>query len=155
VLVRSYAQARLEFGLTYGARERAAAARAATLAPAIWSEIVQQVAPFRQSALTGFVVAPYNEAFETAVARAATLEARVPLPVLAALVLYLLGAAVVVGYALVSEHSRLRVASLAMFGLFALALALILDLDRPRNGAIRIPQGPMAETVRLMGGSPR
>jgi hypothetical protein len=149
-LLRQYAEDRLEFGLKGGPDQQAAEQRAAQLHPVIWDEAVRLIAPNRTTPLAGFVLAPLNEAFDTATARRAALTARLPIRVLLTLVLYMVSVAAVLGYAVSGASGRLRISWLSLFALFALALGVILDLDRPRSGAIRIPQGAMADTVQLM-----
>jgi hypothetical protein len=154
-LIRGYAKARLEFGLTSGARERAAELRAVQLEPLIWAEAVRLVGPSRQTPLAGFALAPLNEAFDTATARRTALAARLPGHVLLTLVLYMVASAMVLGFSVAGASGRLRIASMALFALFSVALGVILDLDEPRRGPIPVPQGAMAEAVRLMTtGSP-
>jgi hypothetical protein len=60
----------------------------------------------------------------------------------------------VLGYASARAEARHRVASFALFGLFTLALGVILDLDRPREGLIDLPQGAMVDAVALMRSPP-
>jgi hypothetical protein len=149
-LMRQYAEVRLEFGLKGGQEQQAAEDRAAQLQPAIWDEAVRLIAPNRTTPLAGFVLTPFNEAFNTATARRAALAARLPSRVLLTLVIYMVSVAAVLGYAVSATSMRLRIAWLSLFALFVLALGVILDLDRPRGGFIRIPQGAMADTVQLM-----
>jgi hypothetical protein len=149
-LMREYAQARLEFGLTSGAREAAADRKALTLRPIIWAEAVRLVTPSRQTPLPGFVLDPLNEAFDTATARRTALAARLPNDVVLTLGLYLVASAAVLGFAVAGASWRLRIASLALFGLFVMAIGVILDLDEPRRGPVPVPQWAMAETVHMM-----
>jgi hypothetical protein len=151
-LMRSYAQSRLEFGLTSGETERAADRRASALQPVIWDEAIRLVAPSRETPLPAFLLGPLNEAFDTASARRTALAARLPGDVLLTLVLYLIAAAAVLGFAVAGASLRLRIASFALFALFSLAIGVILDLDEPRRGPVPVPQWAMAEAVRLMGG---
>ena len=151
-LMHQYAQVRLEFGLTGGERGRAADRKALAMQPIIWAEAVKLVQPARQTPLPQFVLAPLNEAFDTATARRTALAARLPGNVLLTLVLYLIASAALLGFAVAGANWRLRVATLALFALFSLALGVIIDLDEPRRGPVPVPQWAMAETVRLMAG---
>lgn len=144
-----YAQARLAYG-EVGGPAHAAEVEADRLRPQIWAEAVRQVAPTRQTALPAFVLAPLGAAFDAASSRKAELDARMPLVVLVTLTVYFVAAAAVLGYASAHARARHRVASLALFGLFTLALGVILDLDRPRGGLIHLPQGTMIDTVAMM-----
>jgi hypothetical protein len=148
-LMLQYAQARLEYG-EVGGEAPAAEREADRLRPQVWAEAVRQVAPSRDTPLAGFILAPLDEAFDTASERKAELQARMPLVVLVTLSVYFAAAAAVLGYASERAQARHRVASFALFGLFILALGVILDLDRPNGGLIHLPQGAMADTVAMM-----
>jgi hypothetical protein len=154
-LILQYAEARLAYGQVGGAAQAAKAAKAAELEadqlrPQIWAEAVRQIAPNRQTPLAGFVLSPLDAAFAAASERKAELQARMPLVVLVTLCVYFVAAAAVLGYASAHAEARHRVASFALFGLFTLALGVILDLDRPRGGLIDLPQGTMVDTVAMM-----
>jgi hypothetical protein len=150
VLLRAYTQERLAFGRNAGEAQAAAARRALALQPQIWAEAQVQLQPVRTTAVTPFVLSPLNEAFDAASARQAGLAARLPITVLITLALYVVVAAGVLGYAVAGAGARHRAASLVLFALLTLALGLILDLDRPRAGAIHVPQEPMAAALRDM-----
>jgi len=51
------------------------------------------------------------------------------------------------GFALTGVRARQRPATIVLFVLFALAIVLILDLDRPQRGTIRVDQPPMQNLV--------
>lgn len=150
--LRAYARERLAFGLSDGADEIAAEARADALQPQVWDQALAAVRPYRTTALAGLVLDPINQAFDLAGSRHAALAARLPATVLGALCLYALASAGVLGYAMSGAGARHRIASMVMFALVVLAISLILDLDRPRDGAIRVPQGAMTDALRAMGG---
>jgi hypothetical protein len=76
----------------------------------------------------------------------------VPASVLGALVLYALLTALILGYALTGARARHRPATIILFALLTLGIMLILDLDRPQGGSIRIDQTPM---ISLVSGFPR
>jgi hypothetical protein len=149
-LTQEYARARLEYGLFGGAPQLAAEQRAARLRPMIWAEAVKAVGPSRLTPLPAFILSPFNEAFSTAAARRAALADRLSPIVLWTLVLFMVAAAAVLGHCIAGASTRLRIGSLALFALFTLAFWVILDLDRPRGGPIRVPQDAMADAVRLM-----
>jgi hypothetical protein len=151
-LLLQYAQARLEYGEVGGAAQ-AAELEADQLQPQVWAEAVRQVAPRRDTPLAGFVLSPLGDAFDAASERKAELQARMPLVVLVTLSVYFVAAAAVLGYASAHAEARHRLASFALFGLFLLALGVILDLDRPRGGLIHLPQGAMIDTVAMIRAS--
>jgi len=149
-MMRRYGQARLTFGLNGGAEGRAAEQRAEQLEPMIWAEAVRLIRPNRQTGTPLFVMGPINETFDAATARRTALAARIPGDVLATLVIYMVMSAALLGSAVVKARRGLRILTYALFALFALAFGVILDLDEPRKGPIRVPQAAMAETVRMM-----
>jgi hypothetical protein len=156
-LMLQYAEARLTYGRIGGGAvkaARAAADEADQLRPQIWAEAVRLIAPSRETPLAGFVLSPLDAAFDAASERKAELQARMPLVVLGTLCAYFVAAAAVLGYASAHAEARHRVASFALFGLFTLALGVILDLDRPRGGLIDLPQGAMVDTVAMMRSQP-
>jgi hypothetical protein len=149
-LLRGYTRERLTFGTTAGEAQAAAARRAQVLQPQIWAEAQAQLPPIRNTALAPFALQPLNEAFDAAANRQAELEARLPITVLMLLAAYVIVSAGVLGYAVTGAGGRHRAASLVLFALLSMALGVILDLDRPRSGAIHVPQEPMAEALREM-----
>jgi len=64
-----------------------------------------------------------------------------------ALILYNLLTATMLGFALARARARQRPATVMLFALLTLAITLILDLDRPQRGTIRIDQTPMKQLV--------
>lgn len=148
-LMLQYARSRLAYGEMdedWPAAER----DAERLQPLVWAEAARQVGPSRETPLAGFILSPLGDAFDAASARKAELRARMPLVVLVTLSVYFIAAATVLGYASAHAEARHRVASFALFGLFTLALGVILDLDRPADGLIGLPQGAMIDTLAMM-----
>jgi hypothetical protein len=149
-LLRAYASERLAYGLAEGPPQAQAAARAEVLQRTVWAEANLQVRPQRNTVIASLVLSPLNESFDLASSRAALLAARIPLTVLIVLWLYAIVAAGVLGYAIGGGPRPHRGASMVMFVLLSLALGLILDLDRPRGGSIRVPQTPMSAAIAAM-----
>lgn len=154
-LLRVYGEARLTYGQTSGETQAAADRRAVVLQTRIWREAVAQVWPARQTTLAPLVLQPLNDLFDTATTRRAALDARLPDIVLSTLALYVVVSAAFIGYAVTGAGGRHRIASLALFGLLCLAMGVILDLDRPREGVIRVPQAAMADTLAEMRRPPQ
>jgi len=70
---------------------------------------------------------------------------RVPATVFLVLILYMAVSAYVMGYVLVGHRSR--ASGLFLLALLTLALALIIDIDRPGRGTVRESEGPMTDLV--------
>lgn len=144
--MRAYGEARLEFGR--GGDPAELARRTQPLQAAVWREAVAALQPDRHTALVPAVLAPINEAFDTATTRTAEREARIPARVLLTLLAYALAVALVLGYA--APDARRRMPSYALFAMLTLSTTLILDLDQPTRGAIQVPQAAMEAAVQSM-----
>ncbi len=98
------------------------------------------------------LVQALNAVGDIATARHAARKARLPGEVMILLLLFCIGGATVLGYALDGGASRHAVVSLTFFALLAMAFATILDLDRPRGGAILVPQEELERTAAALRG---
>lgn len=88
--------------------------------------------------------------FNAAALRSAALEAVVPSIVLIAVLGYAVISAVLMGYSHRADR-RYLVTSTVQFALLGMALGLIVDLDRPRAGMVRVSQVPFlraADAIR-------
>jgi hypothetical protein len=150
-LLRAYARERLAYGERWGPAESEVLKRSDALQLRIWEEAVKQARPLSASMVSSLLLEPLNQAFDTAAARKAALETRLPISVLAGLSLYAVVSAGVLGYALAAAGGKHRVASFVLFALLTFSIVLIFDLDHPRTGMIRVPQGPMVDLVRSLG----
>ncbi|MEG3153630.1 hypothetical protein [Sphingomonas sp. RB1R13] len=112
------------------------------------------VMPIRGTSTASFVLDGVDHAVDLADQRAAAAEARLPDRVVEALSIYCVVVAGLFGYALASTSSRNRVASYLVFGLFAFAIATILDLDRPRGGSIMVGEEPMMTVLQKLAVHP-
>ena len=106
--------------------------------------------PLRGTSTATVVLDGVDRALELADQRRAAAEAKLPGIVVGTLVTYCVVVAGLFGYALTSTASRNRVASYLMFALFASVVAMILDLDRPRSGAITVGQEPMTAVLQKL-----
>ena len=96
-----------------------------------------------------------NLMFDLAGDRRAGLEAPgKPDPVLAALVIVAVIAAAITGYGLEAGGRRHRIASTALFAAASLIIALIIDLDEPWAGMIRISQAPFERVAASILNAP-
>lgn len=147
VMLRDYARTREAYGLA-GAAERPALARSsAAWRSALQTSTLSSLAPIAPTALAAFVGASINSVLDIGVEREAMTDARVPLTILRGLVFYALLTAAILGYGLTGARARHRATTVMLFTLLTLAIVLILDLDRPQGGSIRIDQTPMTQLV--------
>jgi hypothetical protein len=105
------------------------------------------VTPDARTPLAGLVTPSINSVLDIGVEREALNAARVPGIIIFALMLYNLLTAAMLGFALTGVRARQRPTTIMLFALLTLAIALILDLDRPQRGTIRIDQTPMKQLV--------
>jgi hypothetical protein len=96
------------------------------------------------------LAAAYDAVEDTAVRRQALTQAHLPARVLWLLAAYAVISAAMLGYALAGSRARHRAASTTLYLLISLAFGVILDLDRPRAGAIVVDQTPFAQTVESL-----
>ena len=89
-----------------------------------------------------------NQSFDLASARAAARSAHVPDRVLVVLLLYSVLSAAMLGYTSAAKGKPQRIATISVMVLLTLALVMILDIDRPRNGAIQVSQQPLEELTQ-------
>ena len=146
----SYVKVRLEF-YDFGndmARVADSEARAEGLQARIWRQLGAAVRTPEGSGLAISMLLPTNEMFNLETARRAALEERVPLRALHVLVIFSVVTAAIMGHGLAHGRRRHLVATSGLFVLVAMAISLIVDLDSPRIGSVRVPQGPMEHVAR-------
>ncbi len=148
--LRDYTRARVTFSLAPSEKRAAADAAAAAQQEALWQAAIAALGNQKASPLAGTVLAPINEAIDTAATRSAALEARLPASVAVILGLYAIISAGMLGYVVARGGTRQNAASLLLFMMVTLSFVLIEDLDRPRDGAIQVSQKPMVDALAAM-----
>lgn len=149
-VLRAYAHTRVSpEGLSDRVR-RAQLERSIALRNQIWPITRSSVLPYRGTDLGVSIGEGVNEVLNVGTRRQVAGEAFIPDLVMNALLLYLLASSALLGYLTAEQPYRLRAASSLLFVLMALAIVLILDLDRPRSGAIKVSQAPMEELVATL-----
>lgn len=150
-LLREYVDIRIEFGAaSTPEQEEAALRKTEAMQQQLWDATSKVVAPFRTTPLAALLVTTTNESIDLAAERKATREARIPPRILRVLMLYALIAAVMIGY----EKGRHRAATSLLFVLLTLAASLVVDLDRPTTGGIKVSQQPMLDLQRSIAEAP-
>ena len=142
-----YVKVRREF-FDFGddmAQVKAAEARTDELQGQNWAEAGAAVRTPQGEPLVNLVINATNEMFDLATSRHAALDARVPARALHVLILYAIVAAAIMGHGLAPGGRRHLVATSGLFVLVAMAISLIIDLDSPRVGSVRVPQAPMEQ----------
>jgi len=144
----TYAAARLAAAEMADGPERLAAAQKATALRAPLADKVRAaLRELPSGPLTVALAGAYDTVEDSAVRRQALSQAHLPARVLWLLAAYATISAAMLGYALAGARAQRRAASITLYLLIALAFAVILDLDRPRAGAITVDQTPFEEAV--------
>ncbi|MBA4011136.1 MAG: hypothetical protein C0481_04650 [Phenylobacterium sp.] len=91
--------------------------------------------------------------FNLAAARAEARTSHIPGRVISVLLVYAALSCVMLGYVLQYTGKHHRIAANMLVLLLTIALVLILDIDRPRSGAITISQQPLEQLAEVMRAS--
>jgi hypothetical protein len=102
------------------------------------------------TALSQSLIEGLKDSFDLASTRVSARASRIPDRVFQVLILYAVLSMVMLGYVLASKNRRHRVATAILVLLVTISLTIILDLDRPRNGAIQVSQLPLEELTKLL-----
>jgi hypothetical protein len=146
-LLQAYARTRLAYGLSNMEGKRALMSKASAQRSEIQAATIAAIGPEARNSLGVLITPAINDVLDSGAAREALNAARIPSTIVIALVGYTLLTAAMLGYALTGTRARQRPATIVLFVLFALAIAMILDLDRPQRGTIRVDQTPMQQLV--------
>lgn len=144
-LLAEYSQLRLEFfrAANDPERLRAVYAQSASLQKELWSEASAFASETPTTVAAGLLNA-LTGVFDTATAQHWALDVRVPFQVLHFLHFASMLALGVVGYYFsLGRHRHILLTALLVFA-FTAAVLLILDLDMPRGGYIRVERSPLS-----------
>lgn len=145
-LLRTYVDARLAWSET--AHSNADLTRTNALQEKLWSVTGTAIRHDSSPQLSRAVMDAMNQSFDLASARTAARSAHIPDRVLGILLLFAALSVVMLGYILAANGKPHRIATMLLLVLLTLALIVILDLDRPRSGAIQVSQQPL-EDLRI------
>ena len=132
----------------------AAKMRGGTLRHEIWDLTAAATAPIATTAQAVALVSAVNAVLDTATVRETAIETRVPEFVLDLLIAYAAVSAFLFGYVMGAYGVHHRVASTLLFALLAMTIMLIIDLDRPQSGGIRVSQQPIIDLVADLAVAP-
>lgn len=151
-LLADFAAARTAAGrLQDDASWDASAARADAAGAAFRTAMIDTVRSGPDSNRSILLIEAMNTMLDTATARHAARGARLPGEVLLLLALYCVAGGAMLGYALARSGHRHLVASALLFTALAAAFATIIDLDRPRGGAIVVSQQDLEQVAERIG----
>ena len=120
----------------------------------IWRIASASAAAHPESITSGLVVESANAAFDAAGERDESIANRVPLTVLLLLAFYGFVVVAVVGYGNGLARERAHASSPILCALVAMVVLVIVDLDRPNRGLIRVDERSMTE-LRQMFDAPK
>lgn len=135
-----------------GPRTDAALATNDRLVSELWIATVAAFPSIRGYDFSSSYLETMNAMIDMDAVRKAARRATIPGEVFLLLLIYQLVAAGVVGYSLTGTRGRQSAAFL--FFLFGLSMLTVLDLNRPINGWIRVPQQPMIDLMEMMRANP-
>ncbi len=153
-LMADYLRLRLEAAevdLTRSDLRRQAKAAAGRLQERLWSVALAATEADPRPVTTGLYIQSLNELIDAYGRRDAALKKHVPEVVLLLLFAVFIIAASVLGYSGGLDGTRPFVATWAMSLLIVLVIFIIVDLDRPRRGWIRVNQDSMMDLTDLAG----
>jgi hypothetical protein len=149
-LLRQYIDARVQYGTAGNDIARIGSLRAEDfrLQGQFWTEAASYGQKDPNPVKAGLLLQSLNEVIDLEATRWAALNNHVPESVIYVNAIVGLLAAMVVGYAFGLNGKR-QIFSMCVLALvITLVLAVIVDLDRPRSGFIRISQQPMIDLQR-------
>jgi ABC-type multidrug transport system fused ATPase/permease subunit len=111
----------------------------------VWKLTGRAVREDSSAQLSRALMDAVNESFDSASARLAARSAHIPDRVLQVLLLYAIMSMLMMGYVQGAGARPHRAATAQLVLLLSLALTIILDIDRPRSGAIQVSQQPMID----------
>lgn len=116
----------------------------------LWKRAMQAARRDPRSTLVPLYIAALNDAINLSVEERAVLSAHIPDVVVIGLLLIAFIASAMMGYGFGRQGQRALVFKALFAIMLAIALGLILDLDRPQRGLIRVNLAPMQTVQRLM-----
>lgn len=148
-VLRNYVDARVAYGNAHDrTTESDARRKTEALQAQLWDTVMQAVASFRDSPRASLLITTTNDAIDLAAERFAERDSHVPSRILRLLGLFAAVSAALVGF----HRGGQRHATTVLFVLLTLAIALVLDLDRPTTGLTQVTQQPMLDLQQSIRG---
>ncbi|MBN2870532.1 MAG: hypothetical protein JXK04_06220 [Campylobacterales bacterium] len=114
----------------------------------LWRHAVRAAELDNSVVASGLFIQSLNELIDTSTTRDAALNRQVPESVLFLMIATIVLTTATLGYASGTAGHRVTLAALILVILIALVVYLIIDLDRPRRGAIQVSQESMLNLQR-------
>lgn len=116
----------------------------------IWA-LARTVAERSPTPISGLLLTSLNEMIDLSLTNRRNLNAHVPAYILRLLLTVSVFAVGAVGYGFGLVGSRQLVLSMLLLGVWTLAIVLIIDIDRPQSGEVRIDPAPLVWTLQGFG----
>ncbi|MGZ3441950.1 MAG: bestrophin-like domain, partial [Polyangia bacterium] len=152
-LLERYVDARIAFHAAGSnrARLRRASSEAEELQAQLWARGAEAAALDVRATTTALFLQSLNEVIDTHAKRIVALENRVPQSILLLLVFVAIISCGLIGYGNGLGGARNFVVSLVTVIVFCAVMVMIVDLDRPDRGLVRVPQQSMLRLRRSLG----
>jgi hypothetical protein len=137
--LRAYADARYDFASAVAGKRDEAARRSATLQEQMWALAMRTAHDDPHSTMVPLFIATLNDTIDVSAEQADALNATIPMAVLDIVVGVILLAAALLGASFGRAGSFEAVPFLAFSVMLALTYAVIVDLDTPQGGFIKVP----------------
>lgn len=147
LLLEEYVAVRIEYARAGSDRERVRVAQNRTklLQARLWGQALAAARQDSNEVTTGYYILTLNQLIDDHARRTVAMENHVPEPILILLVLVAALTMTVTGYSSGLRGKRLKALRFILVLLVAATLTVIIDLDRPRRGLIRVSESGMVE----------
>ncbi|MBV9332594.1 MAG: hypothetical protein JO146_01165 [Candidatus Eremiobacteraeota bacterium] len=155
--LRAYVEERLDFARADAAPERRAEADrdSEALQRKMWSAAIRAAGKDPHSTMVPLFVAAVNDTINLSIEERTVLTNHIPDVVIVWLLLIALIAAGMMGYGYGKERRHAVVFKAVFAAMIALVFGLILDLDRPQRGLIRVNLASMQRVQQMMNAAPQ
>lgn len=148
--VRQYAHSRIAPDGIWKAENDGMLNRSRQLRLRVWTEARAGALPIRDTDLGTYLVESANETMNIGARRELVARSHIPTRILDVLMLYTLVSSGVLGFLIGDERRGLRQASSLLLILYSVAFILIIDLDRPQAGTVKVPQTALEELIKSL-----
>ena len=124
--------------------------RTSSLQSELW-QMARTIAERSPTPISGLLLSSLNEMIDLSLTNRRNFTSHVPAYVLRLLLTVSIFAVGAVGYGFGLVGSRQPGLSVMLLGVWTLAIVLILDIDRPQNGEVRIDPAPLVWTLQGFG----
>jgi len=123
-----------------------------TIQGALWQEAVLAVRDDSDEVRIGYFIDSLNHLFDDHTARVRAMEGHVPEAILLLLVFVASMTIAMTGYSSGLSRARITIPRVILIALTAATLLVVIDLDRPRRGLIRVGDASLLELQAKWGG---